>query len=147
MFTAFGSAKNYKPLLLYIMPFIKRLGFYLFGVSIGIIFLAFFFKKKTEDTGAYFCYFPNCRTLKDIRNKPMSYDDLVLAKLYTKEIDTADIKSLLTHGDIDFGESTIRDTPCKIYKIEGEIRSKPVMATVVNCPKKAEIQSITYLTD
>ncbi len=95
------------------MPFIKRLGFYLFGVSIGVLFLAFFFKKKTEDTGVYFCYFPNCRTLKDIRSKPMQYSDAVEEQLRKKELDTLDIVDLLTNGDVDFGRSETKSALVK----------------------------------
>ena len=63
------------------MEFLKRLGFYMIGLAIGIVFLAFFLKKKSEETGTEFCYFPNCRTLKDIRSKPLSYSDEIEAKL------------------------------------------------------------------
>lgn len=122
------------------MPFIKRLGFYLFGVSIGVLFLMFFFKKKTEDTGVYFCYFPNCRTLKDIRSKPMQYSDAVSAQLRDKTLDTLDIIGLLTNGDVDFGRSETESTPCKTYIIEGMIQDKEMIATVRNCYKKAILQ-------
>lgn len=124
------------------MPFIKRLGFYLFGVSIGVLFLAFFFKKKTEDTGVYFCYFPNCRTLKDIRSKPMQYSDAVKEQLQNKELDTTDIVGLLTNGDVDFGRSKTKTTPCKTYIVEGVVNDMEMIATVRNCNKKAILESI-----
>ena len=129
------------------MPFIKRLGFYLFGVSIGVLFLMFFFKKKTEDTGVYFCYFPNCRTLKDIRSKPMQYSDAVSAQLINKQFDTLDIVGLLTNGDVDFGRSETESAPCKTYIIEGMIQDKEMVATVRNCAKKAILQSIVPITN
>ena len=47
------------------MSFLRRLGIYLIGLSMGIVILSFFFKGKEVS----FCYFPNCRTLKDIRSK------------------------------------------------------------------------------
>ncbi|MFT6369089.1 MAG: hypothetical protein ACJAWH_000164 [Maribacter sp.] len=124
------------------MPFIKRLGFYLFGISIGILFLAFFFKKKTQDTGVYFCYFPNCRTLKDIRSKPMYYSDEVSTQLLNKQLDSTDIVSLLTHGDVDFGSSETKSTPCKTYIIEGIIKDEEMVATVRNCRKKVTLERI-----
>ncbi len=129
------------------MPFIKRLGFYLFGVSIGVLFLMFFFKKKTEDTGVYFCYFPNCRTLKDIRNKPMQYSDAVAAQLVEKTIDTVDIVDLLTNGDVDFGLSETKSAPCKTYIIQGTVKGKEMVATVRNCAKKAILESIVPNTN
>ncbi len=128
------------------MPFIKRLGFYLFGMSIGIIFLAFFFKKKTEDTGVYFCYFPNCRTLKDIRSKPMEYSDAVRDQLQNKQLDTTDIVNLLTDGDVDFGRSDTKSGSCKTYIVEGLIKEQEMIATVRNCTKKALLESIVPVT-
>jgi hypothetical protein len=55
------------------MPFLKRLGYYLIGLSLGLVFLAFLLKKKTSETGSEFCYFPNCRVLKDLRSKPLAF--------------------------------------------------------------------------
>ena len=124
------------------MPFIKRLGFYLFGVSIGVLFLAFFLKKKTEDTGVYFCYFPNCRTLKDIRSKPMQYSDVVKEQLKNKELDTTEIVGLLTNGNVDFGRSETKTAPCKTYIVEGVVNDVDMIATVRNCNKKAILESI-----
>ncbi len=129
------------------MPFIKRLGFYLVGVSIGIVFLTFFFKKKTEDTGVYFCYFPNCRTLKDIRSKPMYYSDDVSTQLLNRQLDSADIVNLLTHGDVDFGLSDTKSAPCKTYIIEGIIKDKEMVATVRNCSKKVTLERIVPNTN
>lgn len=128
------------------MAFLKRLGFYLVGVSIGIVFLTFIFKKKTENTGVYFCYFPNCRTLKDIRSKPIHYSDVISKQLLEKQLDTADIVSLLTNGDVDFGNSNTESVPCKTYLIEGILNDKEVIATVENCRKKATLQGIVAVT-
>lgn len=129
------------------MPFIKRLGFYLFGVSIGVLFLMFFFKKKTEDTGVYFCYFPNCRTLKDIRSKPMQYSDAVDEQLRNRDLDTLDIVDLLTNGDVDFGRSETKTTPCKTYIVEGVVKDIEMIATVRNCSKKVVLESIVPNTN
>lgn len=129
------------------MPFIKRLGFYLFGVSIGVLFLMFFFKKKTEDTGVYFCYFPNCRTLKDIRSKPMQYSDAVDEQLRNRDLDTLEIVDLLTNGDVDFGRSETKTTPCKTYIVEGVVKDIEMIATVRNCSKKVVLESIVPNTN
>ncbi len=54
------------------MAFLKRLGYYMVGLAIGIVILTFLLKKKTTETGTSFCYFPNCRVLKELRSKPLS---------------------------------------------------------------------------
>ncbi|CAM3619716.1 DUF4258 domain-containing protein [Zobellia roscoffensis] len=126
------------------MDFLKRLGFYLIGLSIGIIFLTFFFKKKSEETGVSFCYFPNCRTLKNIRSKPMSYSEDVSRLFSKKQLDTLDIVNILRNGEVDFSNSETKTSPCKTYIIEGSIKDKEAILKVRNCQEKALLESITY---
>lgn len=119
--------------------FIKRLGFFLVGLSIGIVFLTFFLKKKTEETGVSFCYFPNCRVLKDIRSKQIVYSDAVSEMLKNKELDTLAINHFFTEGEIDFGSSNTKSKPCKTYFIASEIDSKEVTMKVINCKNKVKV--------
>tara|TARA_R110002167_G_scaffold54785_24_gene156103 strand:+ start:2137 stop:2523 length:387 start_codon:yes stop_codon:yes gene_type:complete len=126
------------------MAFLKRLGFYLIGLSIGIVFLAIFFKKKSEETGVMFCYFPNCRTLKDIRSKTISYSDAVNNLLKNKAVDSADIANVLLNGEVDFGNSDTKSPICKTYIIEGGIRSREVVVKVKNCETTALIEEISF---
>lgn len=124
------------------MTFLKRLGFYLGGFAIGIIFLAMFLRKKSDETGVSFCYFPNCRTLKDIRSKPLYYSNKVQSLLAEKELDSLDIAFLLTNGEVDFSKSDTKSSPCKTYFIEGDQKERKLEAWVKNCPDKASIESI-----
>ena len=119
--------------------FIKRLGYFLVGLSIGIVFLTFFLKKKTEETGVSFCYFPNCRVLKDLRSKPIVYSDRISEMLENKQLDTLTINHFFTEGDIDFGNSDTKSKPCKTYFIEAEIDSKEVTMEVKNCLSKVTV--------
>jgi len=115
--------------------FIKRLGYFMVGLSIGIVFLTFFFKKKTEETGVSFCYLPNCRVLKDLRSKPIVYSDRISEMLENNELDTLAINSFFTDGAIDFGNSDTKSKPCKTYQIEGEVG----ILEVKNCPNKVTV--------
>lgn len=124
------------------MDFLKRLGFYLVGMSIGIVFLMFFLKKKSEETGVYFCYLPNCRTLKDIRSKPMHYSEEARLQLAEYQLDSLDVAYVLTEGDVDFGNSDTKSVPCKTYIVESEHKERDWKFTVKNCRNKATIQQI-----
>lgn len=125
------------------MPFLKRLGFFLFGLSIGIIFLAFFLKNKAEETGTEFCYFPNCRVLKDLRSKSYSYSDEVKAMILSGEIDSLKIKSFFIQGNVNFKKSDTQTTPCKTYLIEKESEDNGMqLLRVKNCPNTIVIESI-----
>nr|WP_298998671.1 DUF4258 domain-containing protein [uncultured Allomuricauda sp.] len=119
------------------MGFLKRLGWYLVGLSIGIIFLVFFFKKKSDETGTEFCYFPNCRVLKDMRSKPLVFGE----GLEEKYRDTVLIQSFLQDGDIDFGKSDTESKPCKTYLVEWKQTQEMIQLLFKNCPKEVIVTS------
>ena len=125
------------------MSFLKRLGFFIFGLSIGIVFLVFFFQNKAKETGVEFCYLPNCRVLKDLRSKSYSYSDEVSRMIAKGEIDSLGIKDFFLNGDVDFKNSDTKSAPCKTYYIENETESGAMKTlTVTNCPTKIRIERI-----
>ena len=126
------------------MAFLKRLGFFLFGLSIGLVFLTIFLKKKSQETGTEFCYFPNCRTLKDIRSKQISYSDAIGQLIRQEELDSTDINGFLYNGEVDFGKSETKTTPCKTYYIEGMVKGKAAILKVKNCSEKAVIETVAF---
>lgn len=129
------------------MALLKRIGFYLFGLSIGIVFLTIFLKKKSEATGVEFCYLPNCRVLKDMRTKSLSYSDEVNKMLQEQRLDSTDIASFFRNGDIDFSKSKTKTVPCKTYIIENEIKGKDAFIEVTNCTSKILVKSLSYSQD
>jgi len=125
------------------MSFLKRLSFFIFGLSIGIVFLVFFFQNKAKETGTEFCYFPNCRVLKDMRSKAYGYSDEVTQMMASGVTDSVSIKAFFTNGDVDFKNSDTKSEPCRTYKIVYETKEKGVQTlTVINCPKKILIEKI-----
>lgn len=126
------------------MAFLKRLGFYLIGLAIGLVFLTIFLKKKSEETGVEFCYLPNCRTLKDIRSKPLSFSDEVQQLLDHQQLDSLAIADFLRNGEVDFKNSDTKSTPCRTYVIEGMIKDESSTMTVRNCPDSAIIEHVVF---
>lgn len=114
------------------MSIFKRIGYYAIGLSIGIVIVTFFFKKKgTEE----FCYFPNCRVLKDIRSKTMEVSsDVVVTEEQLSEI--------FTKGEVLFSKSDVEAIPCKVYVVEGDLQGKKVEVTVENCPEKVLVTKL-----
>ncbi|MEN1785900.1 MAG: DUF4258 domain-containing protein [Bacteroidota bacterium] len=120
--------------------FLKRLGWYLVGFSIGLVFLGFIINKKSDGEGIEFCYFPNCRVLKDIRSKP-----IVVMQEDTKDtLGFMDLKAplqdVLTNGNIDFGKSDTKAKPCKTYWVS--LKSKNIMVNVRNCKDYAFVTRV-----
>ena len=126
------------------MAFLKRLGFFLIGLSVGLVFLTIFFKNKTAETGVEFCYFPNCRTLKDIRSKPLAYSDDVRELMNGSQLDSVKIAYFLKEGKVDFNKSDTKSSPCKTYIIEVEFDEKPAVMTVQNCLDNALIEKVNF---
>ena len=121
------------------MTFLRRLGWYLVGLSIGIVFLIFFLQKKADETGTEFCYFPNCRVLKDMRSKPLVFGE----QLSDNFRDTLFIQSFLKDGNIDFRKSNTKSEPCKTYLVELELDNIEHLLSIQNCPDKVIAQSVT----
>jgi len=121
------------------MGFLKRLGWYLIGLSIGIVFLFFFLKKKSGENGIEFCYLPNCRVLKDIRSKK-----LIGPKGNTFTFSEADssIQKILTKGKVDFKRSETQTSPCKTYHIE-DPESETLILKIKNCEDAATIEEVS----
>lgn len=125
------------------MSFLKKIGFYLIGFSIGLVFLTFFLKGKNTEI----CYLPNCRVLKDIRSKDLTYSNQVQELLNNNVLQSEQIQYILRSGDIDFKRSATESAPCKTYLIEGDLNEKTIELEVKNCDGYAEIVAIKEIAD
>ena len=114
------------------MNLLRRFLLFFLGLSVGSIFVMFFFQRK----GTEFC-----RVLKSLRAKPLVLTDSLQAQGYQKE----QLLPLLTEGDVDFSRSDTHSA-CRTYVITGEDTAHtPLEITIKNCEKEAVITSITPL--
>ncbi|WP_281233606.1 DUF4258 domain-containing protein [Flavobacterium gelatinilyticum] len=121
------------------MKFVHRFAYYLIGLVMGCFFVALVFSGK--DTRCN--YFPNARVLNNLRTKPFQYSDKAIQTLNEKWVDTADIKSTLTYGDVDFDQSNVPFNKGKLYIIEGKTaKNQEIILKVVNYEKKAVLEEI-----
>lgn len=127
------------------MAFLKRLGFYLIGLSIGLVFLFFFLKKKSDETGVSFCYLPNCRVLKELRSKPLTYSKQIDQMVADQTLDSLTIAYFMNEGDVNFKKSNTRNTTCKTYLIEGMVKEKLMALTIKNCDSIVIIDNLQDL--
>lgn len=122
------------------MSFIQRLGYYLIGLMIGAFAVYFFLQQKETET---FCYFPNCRVLKDLRSKPFHTSDESKVVMQENKMTLEDIRITLKHGDVDFSKSNLPDGNGKIYVVEGRnSENQEVELTLVNYTDKVVLKSI-----
>lgn len=119
------------------MKFIHRLGFFLGGFSIGVLFLTFFLAGKKTSCA----YGPNARVLKNINGKKIKFDDFARLCAETLQIDTVSIYNALTKGKVLFSESKTQLDSCKVYTIQG----KNLKLKVENCNKVAKILDLSLI--
>ena len=117
---------------------IKRIGYYLVGLSLGCIGVDFFWQKKQ----ATFDYGMDSRTLKSIRIKKRLFSEDATNAMQKFDIDTLKIKTILYTGDVDFGKGNPRQKPCAEYFITGSKELENISLLVKRCDSTATIQKI-----
>ena len=103
------------------MSFIKRLGYYLIGLSVGLIFLFFFFNGKRTQCN----YTPDARVKNDILQKKWIFE----TEFYTIH----DTIKWFDDADVRFSESNVGLDSCNVYKL----RYKKDIFYVENCKEAA----------
>jgi hypothetical protein len=123
------------------MKFIYRLGYFSFGLIMGIIILMFFLGGKKASCD----YSPNARTLKNIRIKERSFSTEAIHFFELNKIDTSSVSAILDDGNVDFGKSKTKQEPCRIYFISGEIETRTLELQIENCEKTATVQRVEII--
>ncbi|MEO8933906.1 MAG: hypothetical protein ABI295_06320 [Xanthomarina sp.] len=122
------------------MKLLHRIGYYLGGLSIGLVILAFFLNGKKTSCD----YGPEARVLKNINLKEIKFSEKIDNAILTKKIDSLELKNILQRGNINFSNSETRKEPCGIYSIEGKVNKTKVVLTVQNCDSIATLQDIKW---
>ena len=116
------------------MKFIHRLGFYLGGFSIGLIFLMFFLSGKKTSCS----YGPNARVLKNISTKSLIINPKIQSQLEAFDIDSFRLNEAFKKGNVDFSKSETQLDSCKRYTIAHDTFE----IFVENCETNATILSV-----
>ncbi|MDG2194438.1 MAG: DUF4258 domain-containing protein [Polaribacter sp.] len=120
------------------MNWLKRIGYYLIGFSIGAIAVAFFWKQKKVS----FDYGMDARTLKTIRIRQKIYSQEAQVALAKNNLDTIAINYLLRNGDVNFSKSNQHEKPCAKYLIEGTYKNKAINLWVARCDSTSTIEKV-----
>ena len=106
------------------MNFTNRLIYFIFGFSIGLIFLFFFFDKKNTS----FNYLPSSRVKNNLLTKEINFKEHLN--------DSSLIINILKNGKINFSKSKIGSDSCNIYFIFNKNNES---IEIQNCKDQAEI--------
>lgn len=116
------------------ITFKRRLKLFSIGVGIGIILSIFFFYNKGD---AITGWLPEERVLKRLRETERKTTEPAKCQMKCLDITNAQVDSMLTDGDVDFGESDPQAEPKKYvvrssdepvslqlrFEVEGETHS------------------------
>ena len=125
------------------MNFIQRLGYYLGGFAVGLIFLSFFLSCKRTSCS----YSPQARAIKNINLKDLQLYEEVSAKTQTLNITESQIAELVRSGQINFSKSNTELYSCKQYLIENKEESSLKSVLVENCAEVATVLDININLD
>lgn len=117
---------------------LKRVGYYLVGLALGIVAVSFFWKNKD----ATFDYGMDARTLKSIRVKKRAYTNEAKQILLKNNIDTLTITNVLKTADVIFSKSKPRQKPCAAYFIQGKDSLEHISLYVTRCDSLATVNKI-----
>jgi len=121
------------------MKLINRLGFYIGGFSIGLIFLAFILKGKKTN----FSYWPNDRIINDINKKKIIISSGLIDKLISFDLDSIKFGNILREGKTIGRYKKSNLDNCKIYTI----KSNNFIFEVENCATTAILKNISNIVD
>lgn len=116
------------------MQLLKRFGYYLLGVALGVPVVLFIWKGK-EVT---FDYGMDARTLKTIKIRKRIFSEQAKKTMQENNIDSAMITTILNTGDVDFSKSKPRKKPCAEYMITGD----KINFYVIRCDSTATIDKV-----
>ena len=117
------------------MNLLYRLGYYLAGFSVGLIFLAFMFNGKKTSCN----YSPSSRVKRNLEKKEIFISKEIRNKY--PFLNESLIKNYIKDGEIDFSKSNTKLDSCKTYFFN--LRKKNISNfEVVNCSKIIELKNI-----
>ncbi|MDA9234318.1 DUF4258 domain-containing protein [Polaribacter sp.] len=117
---------------------VKRIFYYLVGLSLGSIAVYFFWQKKN----ASFDYGMDARTLKTIRIRERLFSEEAKLSMQQHRIDTTMIATILYLGDVNFNKSNQWKKPCGEYYITGSKTLENIHLLVKRCDSTATIEKI-----
>lgn len=111
------------------MKLLYRLGYYLVGLSLGLIVVSVVFSGKKTTCN----YGPNARVLADLRKKHVEIAPEVT--LNGQTVDSVVFHQILNRAGVDFSQSNTRLDSCKIYRVQANFNNLSLDLDIENCEK------------
>lgn len=118
------------------MKLIYRIGYYMVGLSLGIVIVSFVFSGKKTSCN----YGPNARVLADLKKKKLLNDSAVQIK--SVPIDSLVFSEILQRAKVNFSKSNTQLDSCKIYRIESYYKEATYWLDVENCSRNIRVMQL-----
>src|SRR6056300_580612 len=118
-----------------IMKLLYRLGYYLAGFSVGLIFLAFIFSGKKTSCN----YGPSARVKNDLLQKTIQISSDLQSRY--PQLKDSTLRAFIEKGSIDFSKSKTKLDSCRIYFIELEEETSSFLE-VANFKKQVKVLNL-----
>ena len=115
------------------MKLIYRIGYYMMGFAVGLVFLSFILNGKKTSCN----YGPNDRVISNISKK--HWQSVGHASSEFLSFDSIAFQSFLKMASVDFGKSAIDKDSCKTYYLTGYWEDKNINVELENCEKTINI--------
>lgn len=112
------------------MKLLYRIGYYLLGVSLGMVIVSFVFSGKRTSCN----YGPNARVLADLKKKQVVIDSAVLWQ--EKALDSTRFSKMLQRSKVDFSASDTQREGCKRYRLQSNYQDIIYWIDLENCSDK-----------
>ena len=109
------------------MKLLYRIGYYLVGLSLGMVIVSFVFSGKKTSCN----YGPNARVLANLKKKRVVIDSTVAWK--GKALDSTRFSEMLQRSKVDFSASDTQREGCKLYRIQSSYQDKIYWIDLENC--------------
>ena len=113
------------------MEFSRRLKLFLFGVLVGLIFVYFsLIRGRDRDLLGWL---PKERVLQKLKENEMVFSERSLCLLDCNDISREEVSQILLTGEVNFGKSRAKETPCPVYALEGTVNNRELVILFASC--------------
>ena len=118
------------------MLLIKRFGYFLFGLCIGLVILSFFLSGKKTSCN----YGPEARVKSELLKKKYIVQNILIDSII--DLNDGLIKEFIKNSSVNFSKSDTSKDSCKIYNLSGNMLMKYREIIFQNCNKTIKILNI-----
>jgi hypothetical protein len=127
------------------VTFGRRITLYLFGFTLGGIIVWFGLMKDRPDD-ALTSWLPTKRIIMQLDTNKLKLTPILSCRLHCIGTDSAEIKSLIKHGEVNFSKSEVHATPYPRYAVDATSKNGRHLRMIFTAvPAETQLLSVADL--